>query len=110
MPKKYVAVQPVTVDAARWTGDNESEVAQLTGHRTERNGDVLRVWIDAPAGERPVDVPVGDWVVRDSGTVRILSAGAFAESYEPLHDDEHQPSTEQIANVADTFALEGGLD
>jgi hypothetical protein len=114
MPTKYVSVRPVFVDAARWTGDNAQEIEHLTGARAERAGEALRLHVDETARPQTVDVPAGHWVTHGDNGVRVVAPEEFHASYSlvdtPVENGVHAPNREQIAHVADAFAMEGGLD
>lgn len=78
--------KPEIIEAIRYTGDNEQDVAHFIGQLAlphYGNGSQLMIPIGGNTGI--MIVSVGEWVVRDNRGVHAMNDTVFTDRYEEDH-------------------------
>jgi hypothetical protein len=99
------------LDAVRWDGSNVAEIEAFVG-RSPAVADELLTIEDPRTGEG-VRVPIGAWLVRVDGDVRVLAARADADPELGRAGSPTRPAdiaAERIEAVTETLAFESGYD
>ncbi|HZP54998.1 hypothetical protein [Actinocrinis sp.] len=103
MPEQLFRKRPVVVAALQWTGSNEAELAEWTGHRFESTapGDYADPEITAIVYDELhstwVGVKTGQWIVRGvKGEFYPIDEAVLAETYEPVEAPAPPPEPEYL--------------
>ena len=78
----YYRKKPVVIEALRYNGANQREIAEFVGeHLPCRNDNVLLI----PTLESPHEASVGDWIIRGvKGECYPCKPDIFEMTYEPV--------------------------